>query len=81
MLASLYTVLAAANEVDDEGITGPWTLLLWIVAAVFVIWGLVTIVTAFAGRRTDAIASGIIKGVLLVVLGLIIGPGGVSVLS
>lgn len=44
--------------------------LLWIVAAIFVISGIVT-----------AIRGALLYGILLVIVGLLIGPGGVSVFS
>jgi hypothetical protein len=40
----------------------------WIVAAVLVIWGIVTI-----------LRGGVLAGILLIVVGLIIGPGGYSI--
>ncbi|HZT09948.1 MAG TPA: GPGG-motif small membrane protein [Actinomycetota bacterium] len=43
-------------------------MLLWIVAAVLVIWGIVTIVRG-----------GVLVGIALIVVGLLIGPGGVSI--
>jgi hypothetical protein len=42
--------------------------LLWIVAAVLVIWGIVTLVRG-----------AIIGGIVLIVLGLVVGPGGYSI--
>lgn len=45
-------------------------LLLWLIAVALVVGGIVAIV-----RRE------IVMGVLLIVLGLLIGPGGVSLLS
>ncbi len=42
--------------------------ILWIVAAVLVIWGIVTIVRG-----------GVLAGVLLIIVGLVIGPGGYSI--
>ncbi|EIV93707.1 GPGG-motif small membrane protein [Frankia sp. QA3] len=44
--------------------------ILWIIAAIFVIAGIVTIVRG-----------GLIYGIVLIVVGLLIGPGGVSVFS
>ncbi|KJE23952.1 MULTISPECIES: GPGG-motif small membrane protein [Frankia] len=44
--------------------------ILWIIAAIFVIAGVVTIVRG-----------GLIYGIVLIVVGLLIGPGGVSVFS
>lgn len=42
--------------------------ILWIIAAVLVIWGIVTLVRG-----------GILMGIVLIVLGLLVGPGGVSI--
>ena len=42
--------------------------ILWIIAAVLVIWGIVTIVRG-----------GLVAGVVFIVIGLIIGPGGFSI--
>jgi hypothetical protein len=44
--------------------------LLWIIAAVLVIAGIVTIVRG-----------GLIWGIVLIVLGLLVGPGGVSIFT
>ena len=44
--------------------------LLWIIAALFVIGGIVT-----------ALRGAVLYGVVLVVVGLLIGPGGVSIFS
>lgn len=43
-------------------------LVLWLIAVAFVIWGIVTIVRG-----------NVLMGVLLIILGLLIGPGGVSI--
>ncbi|HYY45057.1 MAG TPA: GPGG-motif small membrane protein [Actinomycetota bacterium] len=42
--------------------------LLWIIAAILVIAGIVTI-----------IRGGIILGIVLIIIGLLVGPGGVSI--
>ena len=42
--------------------------ILWIIAAILVIWGIVTL-----------IRGGILMGIVLIVLGLLVGPGGVSI--
>jgi hypothetical protein len=42
-------------------------LILWLIAVVLVIWGVVTIVRG-----------SLLMGIVLIVLGLLIGPGGVS---
>ncbi len=44
--------------------------LLWILAAIFVISGIVT-----------ALRGAVLYGVLLIIVGLLIGPGGVSVFT
>ena len=59
MLATL-SILAAANENTTDTI-------LWIIAAVLVIAGIVSI-----------IRGGVICGIVLIVAGLLVGPGGVS---
>ncbi len=59
MLATL-SILAAANENTTDTI-------LWIIAAVLVIAGIVSI-----------IRGGVIWGIALIVAGLLVGPGGVS---
>ena len=44
--------------------------LLWIIAAILVIAGIVTLVRG-----------GVIAGIVLIIVGLLIGPGGVSIFS
>jgi hypothetical protein len=44
--------------------------LLWLIAVVLVIWGIVTIVRG-----------SLLMGIVLIVLGLLIGPGGVSIFN
>ncbi|MFZ5846339.1 MAG: GPGG-motif small membrane protein [Actinomycetota bacterium] len=44
------------------------SLLLWIAAVVLVVWGVITL-----------IQGSILMGIVLIVLGLLIGPGGVSI--
>jgi hypothetical protein len=55
--------LLAAN-----GCGGGVSLILWIIAAILVIWGIITI-----------IRGGVLVGIVLIVVGLLIGPGGVSI--
>jgi len=43
---------------------------LWIIAVVLVVWGILTL-----------IGGGILLGLVLIVIGLLIGPGGVSLFS
>jgi hypothetical protein len=47
---------------------GGVTTILWIIAAVLVIAGIVTL-----------IRGGVIAGIVLIIVGLLIGPGGVSI--
>jgi hypothetical protein len=56
-------MLAAAN-----GCAGIVTLILWIAAVALVIYGVVSL-----------IRGAILMGVLLIVAGLLVGPGGVSI--
>jgi len=42
--------------------------ILWIIAAILVIYGIVTI-----------IRGGVLAGIILIIVGLLIGPGGVSI--
>lgn len=44
--------------------------LLWILAVILVIWGIVTLVRG-----------GVLMGIVLIVLGLLVGPGGVSIFT
>jgi hypothetical protein len=44
--------------------------ILWLIAAVLVIWGIVTIVRG-----------AVLMGVVLIVVGLLVGPGGVSIFT
>ena len=45
-------------------------LLLWILAVVLVIWGVVSLVRG-----------AILMGIVLIILGLLVGPGGVSLFT
>lgn len=42
--------------------------ILWIIAAILMIWGVVTI-----------LRGGVLAGIVLIVVGLLVGPGGVSI--
>jgi hypothetical protein len=44
--------------------------LLWIIAVILVIWGIIT-----------AIRGQLLMGILLIVVGLLVGPGGVSIFT
>ena len=46
------------------------TFILWLIAVVLVVWGIVTIVR---GQ--------LLLGVVLIVVGLLVGPGGVSIFT
>lgn len=52
----------------QNGDGGGLSLILWIIAAVLVIWGILTLVRG-----------GVVMGIVLIVLGLLVGPGGVSI--
>ena len=49
-------------------LTGNAATVLWIIAAIFVIAGIVTLVRG-----------GVVLGIVLIIAGLLIGPGGVSI--
>jgi hypothetical protein len=46
------------------------TFILWLIAVALVIWGIVTL-----------IRGGVLLGIVLIVVGLLVGPGGVSIFS
>jgi hypothetical protein len=62
MLATFLGILAQNG--GNEGMTDT---ILWIIAAVLVIAGIVSI-----------IRGGVMWGIVLIILGLLVGPGGVS---
>ena len=45
-------------------------VLLWLLAVVLVVWGIVTLING-----------GVVLGIVLIVVGLLVGPGGVSVFN
>jgi hypothetical protein len=47
---------------------GGVSFILWIIAVILVVWGIITI-----------IRGGILAGIVLIIVGLLIGPGGVSI--
>jgi hypothetical protein len=49
-------------------LTGNAATVLWVIAAIFVIAGIVTLVRG-----------GVVLGIVLIIAGLLIGPGGVSI--
>jgi hypothetical protein len=55
-------------ELSLVALTGNAATVLWIIAAIFVIAGIVTLVRG-----------GVVPGIVLIVVGLLIGPGGVSI--
>jgi hypothetical protein len=57
-----------AALVAAKGCGGATSTILWIVAAILVIYGIFTIVRG-----------GVLAGIALIAIGLIIGPGGVSI--
>jgi hypothetical protein len=46
------------------------TFILWLIAVILVIWGIVTL-----------IRGGVLMGIVLIVVGLLVGPGGVSIFN
>ena len=46
------------------------TFILWLIAVVLVIWGIVTL-----------IRGGVLMGIVLIIVGLLVGPGGVSIFN
>jgi len=62
MLATVVGLLA-----QNGGNEGATDTILWIIAAVLVIAGIVSI-----------IRGGVLWGIVLIILGLLVGPGGVS---
>lgn len=46
------------------------TFILWILAVILVVWGIVTLVRG-----------GVLMGIVLIIVGLLIGPGGVSIFT
>jgi hypothetical protein len=65
-MLALYSMLAQ-NGGRSEPITDT---ILWIIAAVLVIAGIVTLVRG-----------GVLTGIVLIIIGLLVGPGGVSLLD
>jgi hypothetical protein len=53
-----------------RGRTSMWDFILWIIAVILVVWGIVSI---FRSR--------ILMGIVLIIVGLLVGPGGVSLFS
>jgi hypothetical protein len=61
-MATVLSLLA-----QNGGKEGTTDLILWIIAAVLVIAGIVTLVRG-----------GVVLGIILIIAGLLVGPGGVS---
>jgi hypothetical protein len=61
-------VSITAGTISSKG--GIMTLILWLIAVVLVISGIVTI-----------IRGGMLMGIVLIVVGLLVGPGGVSIFN
>ncbi|MGH2557062.1 MAG: GPGG-motif small membrane protein [Actinomycetota bacterium] len=49
-------------------LSGGTATILWVLAAILVIWGIVTI-----------LRGGVLAGVVLIIVGLLVGPGGYSI--
>jgi hypothetical protein len=58
--------MAAANMV--LALNGGAAAILWIIAVILVIWGIVTL-----------LRGGVLLGIILIIVGLLVGPGGVSI--
>jgi hypothetical protein len=56
------------GTMDLLAMSGGAATILWLIAVVVVVWGIVTI-----------LRGGVLAGVVLVVVGLLIGPGGYSI--
>ena len=44
--------------------------ILWLIAVILVVWGIVTL-----------IRGGVLMGIVLIIVGLLVGPGGVSIFN
>jgi hypothetical protein len=58
--------MAASNMV--LALNGGAAAILWIIAVILVIWGIVTL-----------LRGGVMLGIILIIVGLLVGPGGVSI--
>ncbi len=65
----MFGMSGAGHNPSRKGVTN-MAFILWIVAVALVIWGIITLVRG-----------GVLMGIVLIVLGLIIGPGGYSIFS
>ena len=65
-MLGMYAMLAQ-NGGNGEAVTDT---ILWIIAAVLVIAGIITLVRG-----------GVLTGIVLIIIGLLVGPGGVSLLD
>jgi hypothetical protein len=54
----------------SPGDTAIMAFILWIIAVVLVVWGIIT-----------AVRGQLLLGIVLVILGLLVGPGGVSIFN
>ena len=59
---------ALLNAVSSAALVAQVGTILWIIAAILVIAGIVSL-----------LRGGVIAGIVLIVLGLLVGPGGVSI--
>ncbi len=65
----MFEMSGAGHDCSRKGVTN-MGFILWIIAVALVIWGIITLVRG-----------GVLMGIVLIVLGLIIGPGGYSIFS
>lgn len=57
-------------SLSEPGEKPAMEFILWLIAVVLVVWGIVT-----------AVRGAVLQGILLIVLGLLVGPGGVSLFT
>lgn len=62
--------LATVSACWGGGNCSAMDTILWIIAVILVIWGIVTIVRG-----------SVLWGVVLIIIGLLVGPGGVSIFT
>jgi hypothetical protein len=62
--------LVECFDLEPGGTSEDMDFILWLIAVVLVVWGIVT-----------AVRGQLLLGIVLVVLGLLVGPGGVSIFS
>jgi len=64
------TISSHRFDPPSAGDTVIMSFILWLIAVVLVVWGIVT-----------AVRGQLLLGIVLVILGLLVGPGGVSIFT